>query len=113
MRKAIAGFALGTAVMGLTACNDGKENTTPTISKAEGEILPRSVTDEMLPYDSLRSQPPLADPEDEKSPGRRVNRAEDVSEAPSSEPAQPPATEASAPAESQPQPAPQLRPDAE
>jgi len=39
----------------------GKSDTKlPTDAKAGGQILERSVTDDMIPYDTLRSQAPLA-----------------------------------------------------
>ncbi|MCJ2178446.1 hypothetical protein [Novosphingobium album (ex Hu et al. 2023)] len=40
-----------------------KKSTEPGQTTAAGEILPRSVTDDMLPYDTVRSQAPLADPD--------------------------------------------------
>ena len=36
---------------------------------AGGKILDRSISDDMLPYDTLRSQPPLAEPERAKAAG--------------------------------------------
>lgn len=39
----------------------GKKDEAPK-QAAGGELLPRSVTDEMPPYDTVTSQPPLADP---------------------------------------------------
>ena len=46
------------AALALAACNgDGKKETG---GKAGGEILPASVSDAMLPYDTVRSQAPLA-----------------------------------------------------
>lgn len=41
----------------LAACQGEKKAQQGT---ATGEILPASVSDEMLPYDTVRSQPPLA-----------------------------------------------------
>lgn len=46
--------------LGLTACKG--ENKGADERTAVGEILPGSASDAMLPYDSLRSQPPLAPP---------------------------------------------------
>ena len=105
MKRAIAGCALGVAALCLTACNDGKENATATISKAEGEILPRSVTDEMLPYGSLRSHPPFANPEDGETSGRTGNRA-GVGGSASDEATGSRPSDSSAPAEDQPEPMP-------
>jgi hypothetical protein len=68
MNKAMATATLALATACLGACGDNSRPASDTIDKAEGEILERSITDDMLPYDSLRSQPPLADPEEaEKS----------------------------------------------
>lgn len=48
------------AALPLAACNG--ENKGSDQRTAVGEILPGSVSDAMVPYDSLRSQPPLAPP---------------------------------------------------
>ena len=50
-----------TLVTGLTLGGCDKQAADPN-AQAGGEILPRSVTDEMPPYDTVRSQPPLANP---------------------------------------------------
>lgn len=42
----------------LAACGSGNKET--GAGKAEGEILPGSASDAMLPVDTVRSQPPLA-----------------------------------------------------
>ncbi|EIZ80696.1 hypothetical protein WSK_0669 [Novosphingobium sp. Rr 2-17] len=47
-------------VLGLSACK--KEAEAPKTA-AGGELLPRSVGDEMLPYDTVKSQAPLASPD--------------------------------------------------
>ena len=47
----------------LGAC-DKAETTTAADAKAGGQILERSVTDDMIAYDTLRSQAPLARPSD-------------------------------------------------
>ncbi len=44
--------------LALAACQGEKK--TAEASTAQGEILPGSASDSMLPLDSLRSQPPLA-----------------------------------------------------
>lgn len=68
MNKAMATAMLALATAWLGACGDNSRQASETIDRAEGEILERSIADDMLPYDSLRSQPPLADPEEaEKS----------------------------------------------
>lgn len=49
---------LGTAVcLAVAGCGKGKA---PDNAAAAGEVLPRSVTDDMLPYDTIRSQPSLS-----------------------------------------------------
>lgn len=96
MKKAIAKAASGVMVMvmSLSACDGGKEDATPTISKAEGEILPRSVSDDMLPYDTLQSQPPLAAPEVRRTPTMPGSPAGEDADASSSEPTGPQPSEA-------------------
>lgn len=54
MMRICASLALG---LMLTACQS--ENKADT-AKAGGEVLPGSVSDAMLPLDTVRSQPPLA-----------------------------------------------------
>jgi hypothetical protein len=54
--RAILALLLSLAVC---ACNAEKK-AAATPGTASGEVLPRSASDAMLPYDSLRSQPPLA-----------------------------------------------------
>lgn len=50
----------GSALLALAACDsDSDEGEQRT---AVGQILPGSTTDAMIPYDQLRSQPPLAPP---------------------------------------------------
>lgn len=49
---------VGTALL-LSACDGKKAANGP--SDAGGRILSRSVTDEMLPYDTVRSRPPSAE----------------------------------------------------
>lgn len=48
------------ATLALGGCGKGDSDQKQA---ASGELLPRSATDDMLPYDTVRSQPPLADPE--------------------------------------------------
>ena len=47
------------AALALAGCND----KAPTQGSAGGELLPRSTTDEMLPYDTVQSLPSLAAPD--------------------------------------------------
>lgn len=46
--------------LALSACKSEKK--TPEAATAQGEILPGSASDAMLPYDTLQSKPPLAPP---------------------------------------------------
>jgi hypothetical protein len=56
---AIAQLALALlAGLALTGCQDKKQ--APAQGTAGGEVLPGSVSDAMLPIDTVRSQPPLA-----------------------------------------------------
>ncbi len=49
----------GLALLALSGCQD-KKPAAPSHVTAVGEVLPGSVSDEMLPVDTVRSQPPLA-----------------------------------------------------
>jgi hypothetical protein len=49
------------APLALTACKGKKPDEARTV---QGEILPGSASDAMLPLDTVRSQPPLAPPEE-------------------------------------------------
>lgn len=73
---------LPTAVAGalaVAACGDDAEEPTQANGRsAAGEVLEGSVSDEMLPYDRLRSQPPLAEMVD----GEVVERQEGEGAAP-------------------------------
>jgi hypothetical protein len=56
MNSALRALCLSALPLALAAC----QGETAQQSTAEGEILPGSTSDAMLPYDSVRSQPPLA-----------------------------------------------------
>ena len=56
MNSALRTLSLAALPLALAAC----QGETAQQSTAEGEILPGSASDEMLPYDAVRSQPPLA-----------------------------------------------------
>jgi hypothetical protein len=58
MRRPVT-LALVAAALTLAGCQDEKPKQQDQRT-AVGEILPGSASDAMLPYDSLRSQPPLA-----------------------------------------------------
>ena len=49
----------GIALLALSGCQD-KKPAAPSKATAVGEVLPGAVSDEMLPVDTVRSQPPLA-----------------------------------------------------
>lgn len=50
------------ACLALGGC--GKKEETGQKTAAGGELLPRSVGDDMLPYDTVRSQPSLSPPDE-------------------------------------------------
>ena len=56
----IATFPVLLALTALAGCNQSKKDE--GAGTAAGEILPGSASDAMLPYDTVRSQPPLAPP---------------------------------------------------
>jgi hypothetical protein len=58
----------GIALLALSGCQD-KKPAAPSHATAVGEVLPGSVSDEMLPVDTVRSQPPLA-PKSEPGAGK-------------------------------------------
>lgn len=62
MRPILSIVCAASAAVLLASCGSEPDDAAQRQSAAEGEILPRSVSDEMLPYDTVRSQPPLAEP---------------------------------------------------
>lgn len=91
--------SLAICLVALTLAACGGERRDEGAGKAQGEILPASVSDEMLPIDTVRSQAPLA-PHAESSSKAKGDQetAPEASEAASSpEPA--PATVAATDAE--------------
>lgn len=58
MKNAFAFVCLSAAVLALGACGEKKEPARQ--DTAGGKILEHSINDDMLPYDTVRSQPPLA-----------------------------------------------------
>jgi hypothetical protein len=60
----------------LTACG-GSEKKAKDQRTAAGEILPGSISDSMLPYDTVHSQPPLAPPSE---PGKGGPKGAKVAE---------------------------------
>lgn len=59
-RPARAAVLLATLTLVLAACDKEPKPAEKTGGAATGEILPGSASDAMIPYDTLRSQPPLA-----------------------------------------------------
>lgn len=53
--------------LALSACSGGGSQN--QAARGGGEVLQGSVNDDMLPYDTVRSQPPLAAPEASGAPG--------------------------------------------
>lgn len=110
MRKILVSAAIALLALQLSACGGGKKERSQQAGNAEGEILPRSVTDDMLPYGNLQSQSPLAMPKDEKT-SPTAKKAEDGGEnAASGDAAKSGEAEAPAAAEESPS---AIRPDAE
>ncbi|WP_260924561.1 hypothetical protein [Novosphingobium sp. 9] len=64
MARASLWLASGALVLGiaLSGCNSAKKDD-KNATAAGGELLPRSASDDMLPYDTVTSQPDLLDPE--------------------------------------------------
>ena len=60
MRTALTLVWLSAATLALSSC--GSRKAPEQQSTAGGKILPHSISDSMLPYDTARSQPPLAKP---------------------------------------------------
>lgn len=58
MKPALRFACLAMLPLALAACQQDKKAASK--GTAEGEILPGSASDAMLPYDTVRSQPPLA-----------------------------------------------------
>ena len=56
LRLVLVAVLIGLAVVG---CQE-KKQAAPSHATAVGEVLPGSVSDAMLPVDTVRSQPPLA-----------------------------------------------------
>ncbi|MGN6356532.1 MAG: hypothetical protein ACTHLU_03520 [Novosphingobium sp.] len=65
------------APLALVACGSGTSDKKQKDRRiAVGEILPGSVSDAMLPYDTVRSQPPLAPRESGRAGGKAGEAAE-------------------------------------
>jgi hypothetical protein len=84
------------ALLLLAGCN-GEKKKAEDQRTAVGQILPASVSDSMLPYDTLRSQPPLA-PQTEGGAAKSKARDESGADRARSTTAQPSVAASSAPA---------------
>ena len=61
MKSVRSALILFSACLALGGCGDTEEpSRRDGAAKASGKILARSITDEMLPYDTVSSQPPRA-----------------------------------------------------
>lgn len=64
MKKHGLKILLAISAVSLASCgDDGNRQTAKQGAGGNQPILSRSVTDEMLPYDTVQSKPPLAEPE--------------------------------------------------
>ncbi|WP_271076956.1 hypothetical protein [Aurantiacibacter sp. MUD61] len=54
------------ALMLLAACNGDQAPADDDTREASGEVLEGTISDDMIPIDQLRSQPPLAEPDPEE-----------------------------------------------
>lgn len=68
----LALFLAASTCLALGGCK--KEESPSQKAAAGAKILPRSVADDMLPYDTVRSQSPLADPIANTAPSRSSAR---------------------------------------
>lgn len=89
-----APLALTVAALALSACGSDARKDAGS-GKAEGEVLPGSASDAMLPFDTVKSQAPLA-PKTESSAGSEAKvgaKSAKPAAKPSSEAAPAPADE--------------------
>ncbi|MFT4025991.1 MAG: hypothetical protein QM676_04220 [Novosphingobium sp.] len=80
------------------ACNKAAEKKQKDQRTAAGEILPGSISDSMLPYDTVKSQPPLA-PKETGKPGAAPKLSEGADEGPGDPPVDPADRQPAAPVE--------------
>ena len=88
----VSGYLLVAAAAGLltlAACQD-KSRKPAGPGTAQGEVLPGSVSDAMLPLDTLRSQPPLAPISEESGAALKRKPASSGPAQPSEAASQPP-----------------------
>ncbi len=77
MKRLLIAAALGASAAGLAACH-GKQGDQGK-SAAAAEVLPGSASDAMIAYDTLKSQPPLAQPtESDRLGGKAGHLAGDI-----------------------------------
>lgn len=88
--------ALALTLLALSGCKQEVKPSKATGGTAAGEILPGSVSDAMVPVDSLRSQPPAA-PKSDAGPADKASSKPGVATAPAAAAA--PAAEAPEPAD--------------
>ncbi len=88
-------IALLALPLALAACGSGEQKGKDQRTAA-GEILPGSISDSMLPYDTVRSHPPLA-PKAVASGSAKAGKPSD--EGPGEPPVDPAETQAAPPAE--------------
>lgn len=96
LRPALTLALILAPILTLAACG-GTEKNEKDRRTAAGEILPGSISDAMLPYDTVRSQPPLAPPEAVKGSAKGAAAARP--DAAASDAGDPPAEAPAAPAE--------------
>jgi len=86
-------------LMALAGCHGSKPSPRAEGQRsAEGQVLKGSVSDAMLPYDALTSQPPLAPPPTRARPGKADSADSADSAADAAAPSAEAPTEAGAPA---------------
>lgn len=77
--------ALVALPLALAACGSSEKKAKDQRTAA-GEILPGSISDSMLPYDTVRSQPPLA-PKETGKPGAKGSAGADAAASDAAAPA--------------------------
>ncbi len=85
MIKAIASAML---ILALSGCGGEEDKRAAGAGKAEGEILPGSASDAMIPLDQVKSQAPLA-PKSEGGDKKDAKEPSKAKESAAAEPAEP------------------------